>query len=893
MTRSAVPSAGAVLAGVVLASSTLLGLPAAKATAAAHPVSVETGDDPIRRLGSCMASGQPTDVLIVFDRSSSLQDTDPENERITAARYLVERLIAVADGSGADMHLAVAGFDVDFEVTQQWTKAAPDRENALVRHVEGYAGQNKGWETDYWEAVQGARSTLADREKGGEHCQGWIWFSDGSYDLDVRDSKDEAKRYGDTKPYADGKIDSRPAADKAVKAGVSDLCRDGGQAAQLRARDIITLAVGLKTPGSDANFDLMKGIAEASGSGGPACSDGADPVPGTFIQASELNDVLFAFDEFSSPNQKPIDQSNKLCPIRACASEEHEFVLDNSIASVHILGTADADQNIVALQRDGMAKPILLDPGTTDATHMVGDVEVKSTWLSDDSIQLDMTRGSDRNWAGLWTLVFIDPNADEKGGESRSRIHLQGDIAPAFLDEDPQWHTGEKVDANLGLTRLATKESVAPSDIEGKAVVSATLYPNGAGPITVAEGVQGAQIAEPRSIDLTSVPIGKAVLRVTLDLTTKSARTEDGQQVPGTVLAPQSVDVPIRIQAPENYPTISPTLYLGTIEDLETVDGAVEITGPGCVWLDKAAPATTLPVGVKDPVISSSANDKGSCVKVADGEKATVPVSLTFDSLDNGDVNGAMTLMAVPEDGKGEAIPVEVDYTLEMRKPRDTSTFLLALIGITLAGVLIPVALLYLVKWLTSGIPGSSLLVGRVQGTVDADGRFLPSTGDALAVDPAAMDTVFLAASRRRVALPGGGELVAKVGLNPSAPGYVVANIPGRSAASSARKPSNKALGAVLPSAVAGSWVVAIEGTGSGAAAEVLFFTNPNGAGIDQLLQDARDRIPDVVTTLRSKAPGTQAGPDVNGPDNGWGGGSPAPAPTPTPQGGSDSWNNW
>ncbi|KRB75810.1 hypothetical protein ASE01_12165 [Nocardioides sp. Root190] len=884
--------AGVALIGALILSASTFGGAAGAGTPEPNVAapSEAPADDPVRRLGSCMASGQPTDVLLVLDRSSSLETTDPENERVDAAGYLVERLIAVADTSGADMSIAVAGFDVSFEITKKWTEATSARQGDLIDHLETYRTKNQGWETDYWEAVQGARTALAGRERDDAHCQAWVWFSDGSYDLDVRDSGEEQSRYGKGKPYADDELTSRKAVDSAVKAGVLDLCRAGGQADQLRAQDIVTLAVGLKAPGSDADFDLMKGIAEASGSGGESCKGGASPTPGAFIQASQVDELLFAFDEFASPNQKPIEQDSKLCPKRSCAEEAHTFVLDDSIGSVHILGTADASQKLVALQRDGMAKPILFDPATTSGAQRIGDVEVTSTWLSDDSLELDLVRGNGKGWAGLWSIVFIDPDAQKAAGAARSRIHLQGDIVPAWRGDDEAWHTGDTVEASFGLARIGSGENVPPAKIQGRAVVSAVLEVRGAEPIVVTDGIEGAAIGQPQQIDLDDVPIGDAVLRITLDLTTKSATDSDGRAVPGTELEPQSVDVPVQILAPADYPRVSTALRLGSIEELEPVDGEVTVTGPGCVWFAEARPATTLPTGVGSPRVTSSADSQESCVTLQEGEEGAVPLSFEFDALDNGAVNGAIQLKAVPTDGVGDPIAIDVDYTLEMRKPRDASTFWLALIGITLLGVLIPVAMLYLVKWVAARIPGKSLLLGRMSGTVDADGQFHPTAGGLLGFDQATMQTVFVG-NGRAVGLPGGGQLIARMGLNPSAAGHVTARgLGGSSASSLRRRSSTRRREAILPSAVAGSWLVIVRAAHTGAAAEVIVFTNSSGSGLGDLVDDARSRIPDVVTALRSRMPASpQVSAEPPPSDQGWG----APSPTAPPDGSQSPTNGW
>src|SRR5712675_1109173 len=63
----------------------LLGFPAP--TAHAQP---NTGVD---RYGGCLAAQKTGDLLILFDESSSLQETDPKAARVQAAQYLVRTQI--------------------------------------------------------------------------------------------------------------------------------------------------------------------------------------------------------------------------------------------------------------------------------------------------------------------------------------------------------------------------------------------------------------------------------------------------------------------------------------------------------------------------------------------------------------------------------------------------------------------------------------------------------------------------------------------------------------------------------------------------------------------------------------------------------------------------------
>src|SRR6202022_4980584 len=101
-------------AGVALAGAlALLGFPAP--TAHAQP---NTGVD---RYGGCLAAQKTGDLLILFDESSSLQETDPKAARGQAAQYLVRTLGRYVDRLGAKLDVAIAGFAETYSPEHNWT----------------------------------------------------------------------------------------------------------------------------------------------------------------------------------------------------------------------------------------------------------------------------------------------------------------------------------------------------------------------------------------------------------------------------------------------------------------------------------------------------------------------------------------------------------------------------------------------------------------------------------------------------------------------------------------------------------------------------------------------------------------------------------------------------
>ncbi|HEY0807892.1 MAG TPA: hypothetical protein VGD84_22695, partial [Pseudonocardiaceae bacterium] len=89
----------------------LIGAMVGWAVPAAHAEPVGGG---AKRFGACLASQKAGDLLLLFDESSSLQDTDPQAARVQAARYLLQTLGKYAGRVGANLEVASAGFSDTF-----------------------------------------------------------------------------------------------------------------------------------------------------------------------------------------------------------------------------------------------------------------------------------------------------------------------------------------------------------------------------------------------------------------------------------------------------------------------------------------------------------------------------------------------------------------------------------------------------------------------------------------------------------------------------------------------------------------------------------------------------------------------------------------------------------
>jgi hypothetical protein len=263
--------------------------------------------------------------------------------------------------------------------------------------------------------------------------------------------------------------------------------------------------------------------------------------------------------------------------------------------------------------------------------------------------------------------------------------------------------------------------------------------------------------------------------------------------------------------------------------------------------------------------------------------------------------------MTLPADKSGEAVPVSVRYDLEMRNPRNENVFVLALVLITLAGLAIPVGLLYLIKWRTAKFPAASLALGSVTGPVTGDSSFL--TGASI-TEQDLRGIVLAGTDRRSINLNGRASVRAKVGLGLTEPSYaVVGEVPSVSSANPATTSGGRH--ARLPLAIQDRWIALLDPTDPHRGpVEVVFIVAPAAGKLGELLVDARNRVPGAVEKVRSRlgdappAPARGSGdgwggsPDSTttpaaggaGYDDGWGSPSAPSAPPSAPTGGLDDW---
>lgn len=815
------------------------------------PAYADSEHTAVARFASCLAAHKPGDLLLLFDESGSLRDTDPHNSRLQAASILLKNLTASADRNGADLSVAVAGFSVDYVPEKDWSKLTGANLGQLTNALSAIADKNKGADTDYLLALEGARDALAKR--GTDRCQAVVWFSDGMIDFSPRH---------EAKPYApDVFIDQQAGVDELKKRNLDGICRPGGAADQLRASGIVTLAVGLtSTSASGAppeEFDQMSAISTGHGIRGTNCGAITDPPPGDFVLAANIDDVLFGFDAL---NPDPgVNSKGGVCPQQVCPDARHNFVLDRSIKAVNILGSggqAGVVPHLVA--PTGEELPLPQKVGETPAD--LAGVHVTYKWQSDSAQTISLQTTDPTRWAGQWAIVYVDTTGQHPDAVSRVNIHISTDIFPTLTGADQvSWHSGQVIRAlTFGLADGA-RMPVPAAGLAGTAIMTATLVPDGGTPLPVLTAAGKDDIGKPVDADLTNVNPGHAVLKMSLKITTAPATGPGGSQIaPGTALSPQDVELPVQILPKVGMPIPGRRVDFGEVQAAAGSTAGLDITGPGCVWLGPDAPKVTAsPTGIGTVHITSINNSAQTCFKVAAGQKVTLPISLRTDSDGNGGLDGSLIVHVASLDNPSDSQPVTVPFSASMIKPLNPTNFVLVLLAALLLGPGIPLALLYLSKWWVTRIPGAPLLAERIPLEVARDQVLRDGEPFALAATDLVTPVPGMGGAGTRQVTVHGVTLTARTGWSPFGAGRVEVSADGRIGVGS-QVPGSDSTGlqAVLPLAVHNTWVVLHNPNGPATAAEVLVLVagTTDTAAREQLYAQVGARLPALLNGLRARA---------------------------------------
>jgi len=836
-------------------------------------------DSPLTSLGACMIGAHAGDLMLLMDESGSLDDSDPDAVRIDAAQYLLRNLASYAAEKSIELDIRISGFDIGYRPITEWTRLDAAALPALEATLDDMRDAD-GLETDYWTALEGARKDLAARSAAGDgisECQGLIWFSDGDYDVSSQVSDTQREEYGGLKPYApDVSIDSEDAELAVEQLGRDSLCRDGGLADAARNAGVVVAAVGLVGPDiAPDGFGLLQRIATGRDDSGATCGAIREPQPGEFFLATDKEAIIFALERAGLGDGSEDVDDIPVCPGAPCPEHTYPFVLDASIRTVHILAGATEDDITISVAPPG-GDPVQFDPdGEGAGTRDVGGHTLEFEWVTDKTIEIDMIQASGRpGWTGEWGLTFIDSTGEHEDAVARAIIRIKGDLVPAWpgAASFTDLRSGDITEGLLfAIQHEGSPEPVPPAEILGKASLSASLLMSDGAEREIVTDVPEDRLADPVTLDLEGINPGDGLLILRLAVTTAPVPAGAGAPArEGTELAEQVAQFPITVGAPPDFPTIlDPPPTFPLTEGVGPATAALTVQGPGCVWVESVA-VTVAPDGVGSVnVAADTATDASSCLEVADGETATLPLSLSVENAGNGPVAGDIQVQLSPIGAPDRALIETVEFTGELRRPIQQAPFLLAFIIAMVVGLGVPPLFLLAAKRWAARIPSGGGIWATTLPAVVEDGAVRLASGGSFDAKSGTRSFVTIGPKgQRELAIPEAGvRLSTKTGLNPFGSSRVVAEAAGGRPSVAGPAPHQDGDGrAVLPLAVHNHWI-AWDGeppTGAGRAVTVLVLASGTATPevYERITTDVQEALPRLLAKLDGGPSGGAASQD-------------------------------
>lgn len=678
----------------------------------AQPTVEEQGEG-LSTLGACVNTNRTLLVDLLVDTSGSLGESDPENLRVPALRAALGSLLSLTRPGGASeeptqVEAQLSSFDASYTSGGGFVSLSSDSIGGLLASTESFRTRNSGSETDYVLALRGAQDSLAARSaeltaNGGQVCRAILWFTDGGYDI-------SNASYG-SKDYAVGL-----GGNAAFDAGVEALCRSGGIADQLRTSGVVNVAVALTGPTfQSGTLELLEAVVL----GNPKCGDVASPANyGVLLDVSDVNLLTSGMLAAISGTPGVAQEPGQVCEGAPC-SRRVEIEVPEGVGSFYLLTTTASSDIQRWLQAPGGGAPVLLEPGAGPVK--LGNSAIEPIVISGTTVMVDVALDSSSPDTGTWVVDFVDPTGQSVGELANVEVYLFGSLR-AELDDGARFQQGEStiltvrvVDANGnsvgGTLAQQTKLSVTVVD----PVTSKVSKPQVTGPSANGDYT----FEHVAASDSTAV-----ALNVTLAL---AIELEDGP-----ALRPVVVEYPVPVSVPTVVPgLLGGALTLGSVEGDGVASGLLRVTGPergegrACV---RSYESQSLP----DGVLSASLATDASCVTVAAGATADLPVGISPASAGTGTARGLLEVSLETADGSEETIrsvPVSFDMLLAPNRPVQIALALL----LTLFGVGVPLALFWLISRATTTFRGlNSVQWAEVPVRIDDTG--LHRLADSLAV---------------------------------------------------------------------------------------------------------------------------------------------------------------
>lgn len=641
-------------------------------------------------LATCMAVNRHLLAVFLVDESGSLDDTDPNDERVSVVRLgiaslrsMAERLNSDRDGA-VQIEVAVLGFASQAVQRVPWT--SPD-EALKSEGLTGMSERDNGRETDYVNALIGARDAFAQRagaissESGIDPCKIMFWFTDGKFDIVTRGASaqqdEDVERWKEWAPDIDlfGPVGDILERGRAVICDATDYAGQG-IADQLRDAGVIGIALALTKQIDPADRDFLVAISENPADNSCGAVEGIGRTTGS-------DDFIRLGCELASPlDGTSVDEECQPLP-------EAELTLfgDPGMDRVSVVVVSPADLRRVILRSPSGEEAEI--PSGRSTTERAG-ATVEASFTSGRELVLDVDfNPSSTEWVGEWNVAVTTSDGFADGDH---QVTYWGDYSPSVgLHGDEPLRIGDP-----GLLQIDVVTSA------GAPVDAATFV---AFDLDVASGDPNLVIGQPRrqgqafvaDLSTADAQIGRVPVTATITATTKS----------GIALEPVSREGFIELSPPPGYPVVTTTkITPPTLVGPGTVPFTIVVEGPpetdGCVWFDGLTPDESANrLGPQFDLAPRSSMSVDDCVKVPAGETIELEGDIVVSEAGQGRFGGTIDvkLQARPE---MEVLPAGPRIEFNIDRPIDTDkrNWLFALMfG---AGLLIPLLITALVNQYTA-----------------------------------------------------------------------------------------------------------------------------------------------------------------------------------------------
>lgn len=657
--------------GLVMFLSALLGALGLSGPAAAQATNEEVARL-MRSFTDCAAGQGAADVVLLLDRSTSLQTSDPDNQRALAARQFVEQLGLYSSESNVSINIKIAGFDGPYRPTE-WVPLNPADLNPVWSNLD-VAATPDGLETDYWSALQGANQDLATSGNPNS-CKLLVWFTDGKYTINT------AGLYG-LKPYSSRSVFSDP--EGVAQDGRNSICSAAsGPVTELRARNVYLVTVALNSQGAldAADETFLRGLSTGEG----ACGGALPPDHGAYIPVTAAGDLVFELGTITAEEraQKPYVDGKSTVTFPLFAFVSKASILADA-------GVVDGGVAITMTGPDGQSTTPVL--GESEFT--IAGAKVKTKTVSDRVVSFDVANPTS-GLAGDWNVVFQanNPAAVPAEAFAQAGINVTVDLKLEWLDAVDRANIGDELPVRLQV--LGANGQPVQGDLPQPDVV--VTWSGASAPLKqapLADFVSGT------TIPLTAPPLSPGDGNLGFQLRLRPPVTGAGKAAD---LTSEVSSYPLQVRPPGQYPVVSARALQFGPEGLpgETISGdgqavgTIPVQGPGCIWLDESATTVLAsPQGMESFALASESNSKETCLALADGEARELPVTLTPATAGTGAALGTATVLTAPADFVDDPLPVSVEYAAEYAKPVNRTGFFVTLVAGLLLGLGIPAALL-------------------------------------------------------------------------------------------------------------------------------------------------------------------------------------------------------